>query len=181
MAVTPPTGEFRNPDVRVVESADTEGTGTRTGGPQTYGEDIMGQAREVMDQLTAAALDQHSVDSAMSFYAEDAVLITPDAGEIRGRSNIADYWRPMIEGFSDSRYESLHKSEDGDVAIDEGWFIGTNTAPLPMPDGGTLPPTGRQVKLRSCDIATVQGNKIKEHHLYFDQMEFMGQLGLTPG
>jgi hypothetical protein len=46
----------------------------------------MGQAREVLDRMTAAVVDQHSVDSAASYYTNDAVLITPDAGEIHGRS-----------------------------------------------------------------------------------------------
>lgn len=140
----------------------------------------MGKAREVMDQLTMAATEQRDIASAMALYSDDAVVITPDAGEIRGRDGIADYWRVFIESFPDSRYEPIRKHESGEVAIDEGWIVGTNTAPLPLPTGEVVPPTGKQVRLRSCDIATVKGGKIKEHHLYFDQLEFMQQLGLAP-
>jgi hypothetical protein len=34
--------------------------------------------------------------------------------------------------------------------------------------------------VRSCDIARVEGGLITTHHFYFDQMEFLGQLGLLP-
>lgn len=140
----------------------------------------MGQARDVMDRLTAAAVEEHDIQSIVECYAEDAVVVTPDAGEVRGQEHITDYWRQFIEAFPDSRYEPLHKHESGNTAIDEGWFIGTNTAPIPIPSGETVPATGRQIRLRACDVVTVESGKIIAHHLYFDQMEFLGQLGLAP-
>ncbi|WP_233512314.1 ester cyclase [Micromonospora deserti] len=133
-----------------------------------------------MDQLTTAMVEERNVQSAMGFYADDAVIVTPDAGEVRGREGIADYWRHLIDAFPDSHYEPISKHEAGNAAIDEGWLEGTNTAPLSLPTGETVPATGRPIKVRSCDVATVENGKIKEHHLYFDQMEFLGQLGLGP-
>jgi ketosteroid isomerase-like protein len=66
------------------------------------------------------------------------------------------------------------------VAIDEGFVVGTNTGPLALPTGRTLPPTGRQVRVRSCDVATVEDGLITSHRAYFDQLELLGQLGLLP-
>jgi ketosteroid isomerase-like protein len=140
----------------------------------------MGEAREVMDRLTDAVVAGHDLDLAASFYADDAVIRTPDVGEVRGRERIAEYWRPFVEGFQDVRYEPLRKLEAGDTAIDEGWYVGTNTGSLPLPNGEMLPASGRQVKFLSCDLATVHGGKITEHHFYYDQMDFLGQLGLAP-
>ena len=137
----------------------------------------MGNAREVMDRVTAALIGQDFATAA-ACYAEDAVAVTPDQGEIRGRGAISQYFRQQAEVFPDSGYESLQKHESGNVAIDEGYFTGTHTEPLPMPSGETVPPTGKQVRVRACDLATVDGGFITEHHLYFDQMEFLGQLGL---
>jgi hypothetical protein len=34
--------------------------------------------------------------------------------------------------------------------------------------------------VRGCDVATVEGGLITSHRIYFDQMEFLGQLGLVP-
>jgi ADP-ribosyl-[dinitrogen reductase] hydrolase len=62
----------------------------------------------------------------------------------------------------------------------DGYFVGTHTAPLPTPTGEDIPATGKPVRVRACDIATVQNGVITSHRFYFDQMEFLGQLGLLP-
>ena len=138
----------------------------------------MGQARDALDKLTRAAVEAHSVDSVMSMYSENAVLSTPDAGEIRGQDQIADYWRQFIDGFPDATYEYLSKIEEGNKAVDEGWFEGTNTEPIKSSSGESMPATGRHIKLRSCDVATVKDGKVVEHHLYFDELDFQRQMGL---
>jgi ketosteroid isomerase-like protein len=140
----------------------------------------MGKPREIMDQLTTAMVEQRSLDALTSHYTDDAVLQTPDAGEIRGGDRIADYWRPFLEAFPDAQYEVLRKHEAGDCAIDEGWLVGTHSGPFRLPTGQVIDPTGRPVRIRECDVATVVGDKIREHHMYFDQMEFLGQIGITP-
>jgi ketosteroid isomerase-like protein len=137
----------------------------------------MGEAREVMDRVTAAMIGQDFA-AAAACYAEDAVAMTPDQGEIRGRQAIVDYFRQQADVFPDSGYESLRKHESGNAAIDEGYFTGTHTGPLPMPSGESVPPTGKRVRVRACDVATVEGGLITSHNFYFDQMEFLGQLGL---
>ncbi|MBT2398094.1 nuclear transport factor 2 family protein [Streptomyces sp. ISL-100] len=139
----------------------------------------MGQAREVMDQLTEALTTSTDLKVVMECFAEDAVAITPD-GEIRGRENIAEYWRQMTDAIPNSAYESAYKHESGNTAIDEGYFTGRNTGPLVMPSGETLEATQRDVRVRGCDIATVENGKIVSYRLYFDQLDFLGQLGLLP-
>ena len=137
----------------------------------------MGEAREAMDRLTKAFIDQ-DFDAVASCYAQDAVAITPDQGEVRGRDAIMGYFKGQADAFPDSGYESLHKHEAGNVAIDDGYFTGTHTGSFPSPSGESVPPTGRQIRVRSCDIATVEGGLITSHRFYFDQMDFLGQLGL---
>jgi ketosteroid isomerase-like protein len=140
----------------------------------------MGEAREVMDRLTAAAFETKDFSAAAECYADGAVAVTPDQGEITGREAIAEYLRQLADPFPDLRYEYEAKHESGNVAIDEGYVTGTNSAPLPMPTGETIPATGKQIRVRGCDVATVEGGLITSHRIYFDQMEFLGQLGLLP-
>jgi ketosteroid isomerase-like protein len=139
----------------------------------------MGQARELMDRMTEVMVERHDVDAGIELYADDAVMMTPDMGEIRGRDQISAYWHGMMDGFPDGRFESIGSLESDGKAVDEGYFVGTNTMPLKGHNGETIEATGKRVKLRSCDIATVKDGKIIEHHLYFDEGEFMRQLGLT--
>jgi ketosteroid isomerase-like protein len=139
----------------------------------------MGEARTVMDRVTDAAF---SGDAARfgECYAEDATAVSPDAGEIKGRAEIVNWMRQFNEAMPDMRWEEIAKHEDGDTAIDEGYVVGTNTGPLQLPTGETLPATGKHVRVRGCDIATVQNGRIVSHRFYYDQMEFLGQLGLVP-
>lgn len=137
----------------------------------------MGKAREVMDRLTTA-MDEKDKETLARCYAANAVAYTPDEGELTGRDAITNYLFHFWESMPDVRYEHGDSYEAGNVAIDEGFVIGTNTGPLSLPTGETIPATGKQVRVRSCDIARVEGGEITSHHFYFDQVEFQGQLGL---
>jgi ketosteroid isomerase-like protein len=142
-------------------------------------EETMGEAREVLDRMTHALLGRDR-DAIAACYAEDAVVVTPDSGEITGREAIARYHMQFADAFSDLSYEYVQKHESGHSAIDEGHFIGTNDGPLASPSGETIPATGRQIRVRTCDVATVQNGQILVHQLYFDQLSFLTQLDLMP-
>jgi len=133
-----------------------------------------------MDRLTDAVFSRDR-DAVARLYAADAVLVAPDAGEIQGNEEVVAWSTEFLDAFPDARYESVYAHESGNTAIDEGYFVGTNTGPLVSPTGETMPATGRSVRFRACDIATVEGGLITSHRFYFDQQEFMGQLGLMEG
>jgi ketosteroid isomerase-like protein len=137
----------------------------------------MGQAREVMDRLNKA-MEVKDKETLARSYATDAVAYTPDQGELRGRDAITSYLFEFWESMPDVRYDQTGRHESGNVAIDEGIIIGTNTGPLRLPSGETLQPTGRELRVHSCDVATVENGEIISHHFYFDQVEFLSQLGL---
>ena len=132
-----------------------------------------------MDRLTDAVMGGRA-DEVSNLYADNATLMTPDAGEVLGRDAIRAYFNQFSQGFPDASWESLSQLEVSNTAIDEGYFIGTHTGPLETPTGETIPPTGKQVRLRECDVATVENGLITSHRFYFDQMEFLEQLGLAP-
>ncbi|MEU9863337.1 nuclear transport factor 2 family protein [Streptomyces sp. NPDC047971] len=141
----------------------------------------MGEARTVMDRLTEAMTTPDLAPEVIAdLFAEDAVAVTPDLGEVAGRDAIVAYLRTMTGSVPDATYTSLHKYEIGDTAIDEGVFSGRNTGPILLLTGETLPPTGREVGIRGVDIATVRNGRIESYRLYYDQMQFMDQLGLLP-
>ena len=137
----------------------------------------MGQARQTMDRLTEAIFSR-DWEAVADLYAPDAVAVTPDQGEVRGNQAVAEWSREFLEAFPDARYESGYAHESDNTAIDEGYVTGTNTGPLVSPTGESIPATGRALRLRACDIGTVEDGVITSHRFYFDQMEFMGQLGL---
>ncbi|MEU6933817.1 nuclear transport factor 2 family protein [Streptomyces sp. NPDC046385] len=139
----------------------------------------MGEARDVMDRFTEA-VTHADLQAISGLLAEDAVALTPDGGEIEGRDAIVEYWRTMTTSIPDATFTYRNRFEIGDTAIDEGLFTGKNTGPIPLPDGDTLPATGRTVNIRGIDLAQVKDGRIQSYRLYFDQMEFLDQLGLLP-
>ncbi len=139
----------------------------------------MGEARDVMNRLTEALFSK-DLEALREIYAADAVVETPDQGTITGCDAIVAYMGGMMAGFPDASYEELQEHESGNTAIDEGYFVGTNTGALAGPSGETIPATGRTVRMRAIDAATVENGRVTSHRLYFDQMEFMEQLGLAP-
>jgi hypothetical protein len=57
--------------------------------------------------------------------------------------------------------------------------FGTMTGPLTMP-GGDFAPMGRKIDISAVDFWRFDNRLIVEYHLYFDRLDFFGQLGLTP-
>ena len=138
----------------------------------------MAEARDLMDQLTKLALEARDLEGAAKFFADNVIAVTPDLGQIEGREGLMNYMRQFLDAFPDAGYEPLHAFESGNAAIDIGHYIGTNTGPLVLPSGESIPATGRTMKLRSCEVAIVEDGLISKYEFYFDQMEMIGQLGI---
>lgn len=139
----------------------------------------MGQPREVMNRLTDA-LVSGDWKALGECYASDAVIVTPDQNEIKGREAILEYFRPFRAAFNDLRWESLYTYESGTHAFDEGYVCGTHTGTLTSPTGEEIAPTRQAIRVRECEIASVEDGVVTSHRFYFDQVEFFSQLGLIP-
>jgi ketosteroid isomerase-like protein len=137
----------------------------------------MGQARELMDRSTQAWVSQ-DLDAVRACYSPGVVVSTPDAGTLQGIDQFLEWMNQFLTAFPDVRYESEQQLEAGNCAIDQGTAVGTHSGPLALPDGGSIPATGKQIRMRSCDIATVEGGVITRHDFYFDQLDLAVQLGV---
>lgn len=139
----------------------------------------MGQARELMNRFTGALI-AGDMDTLREVYDADVVVTTPDAGTLHGIDAFIEWNNAFAGAFSDRDYRSDRELEAGDSAIDQGELIGTHTGPMALPDGQSVPPTGKQIRMRGLDIATVSDGKIVRHDFYFDQLDLLTQLGLNP-
>ena len=87
---------------------------------------------------------------------------------------------PLFEAFSDGGVELVRLVEQGDRMACEWVVTATNSGPLPLPDGQTMPPTGRTVRLPVLDVFRLDADgRIAEDHRYFDMVTFSQQLGLA--
>jgi hypothetical protein len=51
--------------------------------------------------------------------------------------------------------------------------------PKKLPDGKTIAPTGKKVKIAMATIARWKNGCIAEEHLFWDNAEYLKQLGLS--
>jgi predicted ester cyclase len=112
-------------------------------------------------------------------WAADAELVAP-GGRANGRDAVLGFLGVFHEAFPDIRLQIAHLLTDGPAAAAEGSLTGTHTGVLRTPNGDVAP-TGRAVELRWAAVYRTEADTLKSEHLFFDQMDFLGQLGLLPG
>jgi predicted ester cyclase len=136
----------------------------------------MPDAKDVILKHIAAVNDG---DSSADPWAADAELVAP-GGQVSGRDNVIGFLSVFSEAFPDIRLELKQLVTDGPAAAAEGTLVGTHDGVLHTPNGDVAP-TGRAVELRWAAVYVTDGDTLKSEHLFFDQMDFLGQLGLLPG
>jgi len=121
----------------------------------------------------------NSSDNEADPWAADAEMTAPGA-RLSGRDDVIGFLAVFQEAFPDLRLEIEQLLTDGPAAAAEGTLKGTHTGVLHTPNGD-VPPTGRAVELPWAAVYATDGETLKSEHLFFDQIDFLGQLGLLPG
>ena len=135
----------------------------------------MSEARDVILKHIVAMNDR---DSDADPWAADAQMVAP-GGQASGRDEVLGFLAVFQEAFPDLRLEIEQLLTDGAAAAAEGTLTGTHNGVLHTPNGDVAP-TGRAVELRWAAVYLTDGDTLKSEHLFFDQMDFLGQLGLLP-
>src|SRR3954447_14502968 len=138
----------------------------------------MSETRNLID-MHYAAFNERDFSKTSQIYSPDVVTIEPGSGRMEGRDAVVADAQAFLAGFPDARLEVLTVVDDGRRVAIEGNFVGTNTGPLRTPNG-ELAPTGRPLQLPFSDIWESEAGRITRHQVYYDQMTFLGQLGLIP-
>lgn len=137
----------------------------------------MPDAKAVILRHVAAVNER---DSAADPWAAEAEMTAPGGAQVRGRDEILSFLGVFHEAFPDLRLELTQLLGDGPGAAAEGTLVGTHDGVLHTP-GGDVAPTGRAVTLRWAAVYATDGDELTSEHLFFDQMDLLGQLGLLPG
>jgi len=137
----------------------------------------MGEALEAAKRADDA-FNAHDVEARLAVNRDDTELVMPGGMQLRGREQ-ADVLRAFWEALPDATITWTNHVESGSLIAGEGVLTGTHTGTFRTPQG-EIPPSGSQVALPYAFIRRVEGGKIASEHLYFDQMEFLQQLGAMP-
>jgi predicted ester cyclase len=122
------------------------------------------------------AIEDGNVDRALSFCGEDVEWVAP-SGVMKGHKPCAYFFGSFVEGFPDHRFQVGRVITSGSTVVVEGAYVGTHSGTFRTP-AGEIPPTGREVSLPFASVTDVEGDQIAKLRVYWDQMDFMSQLGL---
>ncbi len=137
-------------------------------------------ARELAERAFEA-YNSGDLDAFMEFYADDAVVNYPGVpeGTVRGRDAIRQNWTDQRAAFPDSHITSEVLVVEGDSVADEFTYTGTSKGPIAMPDGSTLPATGKHLEMKGMQLLEMHEGKVVRHDLFLDSAVMMAQMGLA--
>ena len=138
----------------------------------------MGEARAVAERFYAA-FNRGDLAGTRESFDQNVVTVEPSSGEMRGLDAFAGYLGVFMRAVPNAKLNLIRAVESGDTVVVEGTYSGTFTGPLASPQG-EIPPTGKKFDLPYVEIFDLRGGKIATHHIYYDQIAFLGQLGLMP-
>lgn len=120
-----------------------------------------------------------NIDAESDIFSPNVETLDPSAGTLHGLEAFQGYERGFQRAFPDGRLELRTAVEGDNLIAAEGTFSGTNSGPLTGP-AGEMPPTNRRLELHFAELFEVDGGRIVKHRIYYDQVDFMVQLGLMP-
>jgi predicted ester cyclase len=138
----------------------------------------MTEAQEVAQRYDDA-FNAHDLEARMAALTADSELVMPGGIDLRGQEQIGELVKVFWEAMPDAELTREHQATDGSTVVTEGRLMGTHTGPFRSPQGD-LPPTGNRVEFRYASVRRIEGGKIRSEHLYFDQLEFLPQIGAMP-
>ncbi len=114
-------------------------------------------------------------------HAKDIVVHWPDGHTTKGiETHISDLKQMFVFAPDNRIVEHPIKFGSGEYTAVSGFLLGTFSRPMPLPDGKSIPATGKAYKVPMVTIGhwNAQG-VMDEEYLYWDNQTFMQQIGLA--
>jgi predicted ester cyclase len=135
-------------------------------------------AKELMEKYFAA-VDSKQPERLAEVDAPDIEMVTP-MGTFKGLEGHKQLTAGFAAAMPNFKHTITRCIEQGETVACEGSFGGDHTGPMMMPNGQTVPATGKHVEFKWGGLATVKNGKVSSVHVFFDTMTMMQQLGLIP-
>jgi predicted ester cyclase len=106
-------------------------------------------------------------------------LLGPGGLTGTGKPAAEQFWSLWNDAFPGHRLDVVRSVAEGDTVVFGAIFVGTHSGPLSLPSG-TVPATGKNVRIPYVLIATASGDRFSRFVFYYDNVEVLTQLGLMP-
>ncbi len=113
-------------------------------------------------------------------HSDDIVVNWPDGRQTKGIAQHIEDLKAVFMFAPDTKIEEHPiRFGSGDWTCATGVMSGTFSKPMPIGGGKTIPPTGKKFKLTMCTVGHWKAGKMIEESLFWDNGEFMKQIGLA--
>jgi predicted ester cyclase len=136
------------------------------------------------------AINDQDWDHLWALHMDNIVMFVPDLPDpVKGREAVQGRLQAYAEALPDLSWKRVRGFGQGEWVCVELIISGTHKGPLrhgvdrgtlQAQNGGFIPPTGRRIELRACVTYKMEGSEIAESHIYYDQFDFLRQLGFVP-
>jgi predicted ester cyclase len=138
----------------------------------------MAEAKDTVVKFVAA-FNAHDERALLSLHAGQIKFEAPGGVHLNSSGDATAYALRWLKGFPNGKMTVRHEIASGPWVIQEITMEGVQSGPLEGPMG-IIPPTNKKVVSKGVQILRVENGQIAEAHLYYDQFDYMSQLGLIP-
>jgi steroid delta-isomerase-like uncharacterized protein len=130
-------------------------------------------ARSFYDAWNARDFDR----SAALMHEDGEIIVVGSGQRFAGPDGARQFSEMWASGFPDGRVETTSIIAEGDKVVVEYTGRGTQTGTL-QNASGSIPATGKEVRLELCDVYELRDGKVLSLRTYFDSGSLLAQLGV---
>jgi predicted ester cyclase len=148
--------------------------------PQAGQSEAVAAHLKTFDELDFDVFSNQKWDRLSESHADDIVVTWPDGHQTKGIAKHIEDLKAMFVYAPDTRIK-IHpiKFGSGEWTCVTGVMTGTFSRPMPTPDGKTIAPTGKPFKISMATIGQWKNGKMIAESLFWDNQDFMRQIGLA--
>jgi steroid delta-isomerase-like uncharacterized protein len=121
------------------------------------------------------AFNSKDADARAAIESPDIEFVMPGM-TLRGHEPVVQFVQAFWDALPDAKITADDLLAAGNVVVAEGTIVATHSGTFRTPQG-EIPPSGNPVSLRYAAVKRFEGDRLVSEHLYFDQLEFLQQLG----
>lgn len=135
---------------------------------------------KTFDVLDFDVFSNQKWDRLAESHAQDIIVTWPDGHETRGIAKHIEDLKALFVYAPDITIK-VHpiRFGSGSWTAVTGVMTGTFTRPMPLPDGTSIPPTGKRFAIGMATIGHWVNGRMDHEWLFWDSGDFMKQLGLA--
>jgi len=147
--------------------------------PLKQKEDAVDKRLKTFDELDFEVFSSQKWERLLESHAENIVVTWPDGRETTGIEKHIDDLKAMFVYAPDTSIKAHPiRFGQGDYTCVVGVMTGTFTKPMPTGEGTAISPTGKPFRLTMTTIGHWKGNTMDHEWLFWDNQEFMRQIGI---